>query len=356
MRLGIHPIDPTGTKRIKLPSGESVPWESLFVLAEDGKADWKDNPVDQDRLNAARQVVVGEMQRLVTGVVFNKTYFALEEAGIAYPSVGSSVPAEDRQLADAFLRVVADSYRLVDSPYEDAGQKDPWRSALDIGSTQRVRRFAEKIWPSGEVNTGLERVMDVLAKAGHPEGLILTSSLRLRLAADTDPYWRCAQCSRVHLHLGERVCTRCFKQLSEEPGGQCSDLHVESYLAKRIGRDNATFRLRCEELTGQTEDPADRQRRFKNIVLDGYGREDRRLREAARVIDMLAVTTTMEVGIDIGPLQAIFQANMPPQRFNYQQRVGRAGRRRQAFSMALTVCRSKSHDLHYFRHPELDHW
>src|SRR5262249_25614058 len=40
------------------------------------------------------------------------------------------------------------------------------------------------------------------------------------------------------------------------------------------------------------------------------------------------------------------------QRFNYQQRVGRAGRRRQAFSMALTVCRSKSHDLHYFRNPE----
>jgi hypothetical protein len=60
----------------------------------------------------------------------------------------------------------------------------------------------------------------------------------------------------------------------------------------------------------------------------------------------------MEVGIDIGPLRSVFQANMPPQRFNYQQRVGRAGRRGQAFSMVLTVCRSKSHDLHYFRHPE----
>src|SRR5262249_36982272 len=76
------------------------------------------------------------------------------------------------------------------------------------------------------------------------------------------------------------------------------------------------------------------------------------LKRAARVIDVLSVTTTMEVGVDIGELRGIFQANMPPQRFNYQQRVGRAGRRGQAFSIALTVCRSRSHDLFYFRHPE----
>jgi hypothetical protein len=352
VKLGIHPVDPTGTKRIKLPNGESESWESLFVIGDDGAADWRDDPIEQDKLNAARQAIVGEMQRLVTAVIFSKTYFALEETGIAYPSVGAVARADDRALADAFLRVFADSYRLVDSPYEDADQKDPWRSAVDIGVNQRVRRFAATIWPPDGVNAGLEGVLAVLAKAGHPEGLILTSSLRLRIVADADPYWRCARCSRVHLHYGVKVCTRCFHPLPEEPGGVCVDLHAESYLAKRITRDNATFRLRCEELTGQTEDPADRQRRFKNIVLDSDRRVDRRLREASRSIDMLAVTTTMEVGIDIGPLQAVFQANMPPQRFNYQQRVGRAGRRRQAFSMALTVCRSKSHDLHYFWHPE----
>jgi len=351
VRLGIHPTDPTGAKRILVADNDRRPWEAFFAIDADGAPDWNDDAVEQDKLNKGRQTLVDEMQGLVTGVIFSKTYFALEETGVAYASVGSAVDAADRELADAFLRVFADAYRLVDSPYEDAGQKDPWRSGPDIGATHRARRLAEKLWARDGVDGGLERVLKLLGKAGHPDGLILTSSLKLRLTADADPFWRCGRCSRVHLHRGVKLCTRCLQALPDTPNGTCAELRSENYLAKRIQRDDATFRLRCEELTGQTEDPADRQRRFKNIVLDGDGRVDPRLRAAARVIDMLAVTTTMEVGIDIGPLQAVFQSNMPPQRFNYQQRVGRAGRRRQAFSMALTVCRSRSHDLHYFRHP-----
>ena len=352
VKLGIHPTDPTGTKKFRVSSGDKLRWDSLFTIGTDGSADWKDDAVRQDLLNEARQELVGEMQRLVTGVIFSKTYFALEETGIAYPSVGNTVPGSDQGLVNAFLRVLADSYRLVDSPFEDSSQKDPWRSSLDIRPTTRTRTLASKLWSSGDVNRQLDQVLELLSRSGHPDGLLLTSSVWLRLTEKEDPFWRCSRCSRVHLHVGVSRCTRCFERLAELPSGQCGELRRESYLAKRVERGSTTFRLRCEELTGQTEDPADRQRRFKNIVLADLGQADSSLKAAAQVIDMLAVTTTMEVGIDIGQLQAVFQSNMPPQRFNYQQRVGRAGRRRQAFSIALTVCRSKSHDLHYFWNPE----
>jgi hypothetical protein len=108
------------------------------------------------------------------------------------------------------------------------------------------------------------------------------------------------------------------------------------------------FRLNCEELTGQTDrdDRINRQRWFQEVFLDQEI-------EVASGVDLLSVTTTMEAGVDIGSLQAIGLANMPPVRFNYQQRVGRAGRRGLGMSVALTLCRGRSHDDYYFERPAL---
>ncbi|NGE24071.1 helicase, partial [Klebsiella pneumoniae] len=139
--------------------------------------------------------------------------------------------------------------------------------------------------------------------------------------------------------------------LDIKPRGVVEMLWEDNFLGKRIVRGERDgvkrFRLNVEELTGQTDDFSDRLRKFKGIFVD----EMSELEKLDAEIDMLAVTTTMEVGIDIGSLQSVYQANMPPQRFNYQQRVGRAGRRGQAFSFVITFCRGRTHDAYYFAHP-----
>jgi len=363
VRLGIHPSDPAGTREIpgaanaKGKPGKWYEWHDLFDF--DGEEpDWKDYLRHQDHLDAARRTMIQEVQRRATGVLFSKTYFALEETGLGYPCVPSDLDEGDQRLLNAFLRVLSDAYRLADNPWVSDPEKKPghWHAGSDVGSRNRVRKFAEALWGEDHADDGLDRVLRELSAVGHQDGIIYNSGLYVRLVESDSPYWRCGNCGRAHLHEGVGICTRCFEELPSNPRGRVSELRDKSYLAKRIEREGNSFRLRAEELTGQTDIPADRQRRFKGIVVDDSSRRPTvvkdELRRAASLIDLLAVTTTMEVGIDIGPLQAVFQANMPPQRFNYQQRVGRSGRRRLAYSMALTVCRSRSHDLHYFWNPE----
>ena len=106
--------------------------------------------------------------------------------------------------------------------------------------------------------------------------------------------------------------------------------------------------MHTEELSGQTDDIQARLREFKDLILIDDNDPAKLGKEMTMPIDMVCVTTTMEVGVDIGSLLAIFQGNMPPTRYNYQQRVGRGGRRGQAYSTAFTFCRGRSHDVYYY--------
>lgn len=371
VRLGIHPVHPAGTRKLASGSGVDTKrfgWHELFVVRNE-EVDWRDDVLAQPSLNDARMQLVSQMQKLVTEVAVNRTYFSIEEAGLGYLCISANAASPlPPSVCNAFVRVFGDAYRLLNSPYDTPS---PWPDETVPGDNNKVMRFARAVW-GDSARAQMKALLSRLASEGHVDGLLATAALRVRLVAASDPYWRCVKCSRVHLHRGANICTRCFTTLPSEPTGEVRDVRQANFLSKRLERaGSAAFRLHCEELTGQTDNAPERQRKFKGIlfpsfrpkldenrrkILDEFGEEvlvpdDPFFMEAKEEIDLLTVTTTMEVGIDIGPLQAVLQANMPPQRFNYQQRVGRAGRRRRAFSLVLTVCRTKSHDLYYFREP-----
>lgn len=56
-----------------------------------------------------------------------------------------------------------------------------------------------------------------------------------------------------------------------------------------------------------------------------------------RRLNVISCTPTMEVGVDIGGLSAVIQGNLPPEKANYIQRAGRAGRRSDASALILTI-------------------
>lgn len=69
-------------------------------------------------------------------------------------------------------------------------------------------------------------------------------------------------------------------------------------------------------------------------------------------INALSCSTTFELGVDVGELQAVVLRNMPPTTANYVQRAGRAGRRADSAALVLTYAQRRSHDLTRFGRPE----
>lgn len=242
----------------------------------------------------------------------------------------------------ALIRVFGDCYR-----YDGDFEADSMQNYAEY--KKPILRIVAKLSeltgiPEAKLGRDINLAMQRVATDSNGK-LQLNKPLRFKLAKDQDDYYVCPHCGRIHLHRGFGFCTNtaCRTILPTTPQGNAQNLWNTNYISYDVMVEpHNAKRLHSEELTGQTDDQTTRLLQFKDIILD----QDSNIN--ANQIDMLSVTTTMEVGVDIGSLQAIYQGNMPPTRYNYQQRVGRAGRRGQAYSAALTFCRGRSHDNYYY--------
>ncbi len=240
-------------------------------------------------------------------------------------------PTDPTAIARASIRILAELRRFVG--YRDEGSRPPGR----LRAFWRAVGQAHGL-DAGEVEARAEHGWDKAVRG------YLVDPKEVVVRRPAEAAWTCPGCRRQHLHPGSLVCTQCRTGLQEASSPPRDS--GEDYYGWKASTGRGRFRLACAELTGQTG-RTERQRRqaiFQDVFLD----DEIPLAEG---LDLLSVTTTMEAGVDIGALASVAMANMPPTRYNYQQRVGRAGRRGSPVAVALTVCRGRSHDEHYFQNP-----
>ena len=215
---------------------------------------------------------------------------------------------------------------------------DYTRRLLDsLGNTQDPHQLLKGVWsflthPDSGVDW-LKRSTDSRRGLVHQ---IDHRQLRLEWLSGDRVVYRCVRCRRIAPVSVRAVC----------PAIGC-DGRLEPFRPPALGDERDHYRtiyqsmnavsLTSKEHTAQwtSTEAADIQQQF----IRGE-------------VNTLSCSTTFELGVDVGDLQAVMMRNMPPRTANYVQRAGRAGRRAGAAALVVTYAQRRSHDLSRYATPE----
>ncbi len=154
-----------------------------------------------------------------------------------------------------------------------------------------------------------------------------------RLVTPERPVHRCDRCQRIAPTSVRGVCPtlRCMGRLAPWSPPLTDDSHY-----RQVARALRPFPLRVSEHTAHLT--STEAARVQQEFLDGH-------------LNALSCSTTFELGVDVGELEAVILRNVPPSTSNYIQRAGRAGRRSSSAALVVTYASRNSHDLTHFRDP-----
>jgi len=238
------------------------------------------------------------------------------------------------------------------------------------GNTSRGKKYAVRSW-DGPRSNHVNFLKKILKQKGIPEKdqlPLALESLRAiweaiseanKIARNNDekillarndervlnPFWyRVRKVTPAELF----VCTICGRLQINSMLGVCKHALCKGEL-KAAARENISknhYRILYEsELPGSL-----RVEEHSAQLTSNVAREFQRDFKDGK-IHVLSCSTTFELGVDLGNLDTVLLRNVPPESFNYVQRVGRSGRRRGFPGLALTFCKRGSHDLYHFSDP-----
>ncbi len=176
---------------------------------------------------------------------------------------------------------------------------------------------------------------------------VSADAIGLELVRAEDRY-RCSICNvRMPWVVAGSPCPRCHGSLQSWPAAEVE----RSRYVQRIRKLNL-MPLSAGEHTAQItgDERIELEDDFKApppgfIPPPDWAGTDRR-----SPTNVLACSPTLEMGIDVGGLDAVVMRNIPPRADNYAQRGGRAGRRSRV-GIVLGYARSTPHDGYFFDKP-----
>ncbi|HDI10357.1 MAG TPA: DEAD/DEAH box helicase, partial [Euryarchaeota archaeon] len=247
----------------------------------------------------------------------NREYKFRGEVSSSRYGIYSFIPSRGR--LNARLEYIKKLYERI------TGEK--WRE-------EECRRILGKIWEdlrNSLVNRGIDRFFT------RRHGTLYKLNYRYWRVTLPETLFVCDRCSTITPTNVKGVCPvfGCNGTLRQLNKQEIKNLEENHY--RYLYRNLEPVKMECREHTAQltTEYASEIQQKF--IMGE---------------IDILSCSTTFELGVDIGELEAIFLRNVPPEPSNYIQRAGRAGRRLDSGSFILTFAQLRSHDITYFKRPE----
>jgi hypothetical protein len=228
----------------------------------------------------------------------------------------------------------------------DAAKRDPNKPA-PVGPTTSLTR-----WLAVEANidkadakktiraatSWLNEYGYLVPPASQGPYMLAEEKLRFWVADTADPVgYRCPRCAVRYLFTAPRRCPRCVKVDLVDDKIRAGDFFRAEYRQPVSARVPVAAEEHSAAVSGDERKVI--EKRFRDH--DG--------------LNVVVCTPTMELGVDIGSLAAVYMRNVPPSPANYAQRQGRAGRSAQP-SMVVTFCgaqgRNGPHDQYFFRFPD----